>query len=190
MFLVDIPPVVAEVLTPDGVANSSEQPRACLSKTSADVRLGWVNGVHHNGMLCRALANITNAKSSVAGSTATTKSTTLQEASKLSVELPSAAVSADGHLETPEKLAGPSCADQEVLVTKSDDNQLEDRVQKILRAIEGAPEDGICDISRDDDDDDVLQCIWESSPEEGQVPLDLLSTLPDMQAPNFLDLLE
>lgn len=61
-------------------------------------------------------------------------------------------------------------------------------VQKILRAIEGAPEDGICDISPDDDD--ILQCIHETNPDETQMPCDLFNTLPDMQAPNFLDLLE
>lgn len=140
-------------------------------------------------MMCRALANITNAKASASGATASTKYSSLQEANKLPVALPSAAVSSDGHLETPESLAGPSCADQEVLVTKAEDNELEDRVQKILHAIEGALDNGIYDVSRDDDDD-ILQCLWESSPEQAEVPLDLLSTLPDMQAPNFLDQLE
>lgn len=78
-----------------------------------------------------------------------------------------------------------------MLVAKADDNQLEDRVQRILQLIEGAPEDGICDMSRDEDDD-ILQCLCESTCDEStaQIPLDLLNTLPDMQAPSFLDLLE
>jgi hypothetical protein len=89
----------------------------------------------------------------------------------------------------PEKLAGHSGAEQALIISRDEDNDLEDRVQKILIAIEGAAEDGICDVSRDEDD--LSACVFNSYGADSteELCLDMFSTLPDMDAPNFLNLL-
>jgi hypothetical protein len=136
---------------------------------------------------CRALANITNAKSKRETPTitdipdVTKKGASAGElASKGAADL-TGSLSGAGALSSPEKLVGPTGAQQEQEARHAEDSEIDEKVQRILRAFEGIWVNSIGEVCKDDDIPYQLD-VPERTP---MLALDTLDTLPDMSAPAF-----